>query len=188
MQQFFPHRNIHKETWTFPDGTTGNQIDHIHVTDILYVMSYSGAHCNTGHFLVIAKIRQRIMAMEQKMGEKTELYNVDSLKDGVEVKLKYREGISKDLQESEPSSSSAEECWERIKTSVTKNAEEVIGVRPKQETNNWYDEECQRNIEDRNNARLKMLRQTKRESMDEFKEKRRVASDTCKKEKRKWKN
>jgi endonuclease/exonuclease/phosphatase family metal-dependent hydrolase len=88
MQYFFPHRNTHKETWTFPDGTTRNQIDHIiiharHVTDILYVRSYSRADCNTDHFLVRAKMRQRIMAMKQKMGEKTELYNVDSLKDGV---------------------------------------------------------------------------------------------------------
>jgi hypothetical protein len=83
------------------------------------------------------------------------------------------------LQESEPSSSSAEECWERIKTSVTKNAE-VIGFRPKQERNTWLDEECQRKIEDRNNARLIMLWQTKRESVEQFKEKRRAESDPVK--------
>jgi protein associated with RNAse G/E len=34
------------------------------------------------------------------MGKKTKIYDTDSLKDG-EVKLKYQEDISKDLQESE---------------------------------------------------------------------------------------
>jgi hypothetical protein len=72
---FFLHSNIHKETWISPDGTTRNQTDHIiidarHTTDMLVLRSYRGANCNTDHFLVRAKMRQRIMAMKQRMGKK----------------------------------------------------------------------------------------------------------------------
>jgi endonuclease/exonuclease/phosphatase family metal-dependent hydrolase len=57
----FPHRNNHKYTWTFPDGKTHNQIDHILVdrrrhSNILYVRFYWA----TDHYLVVAKVRERL--------------------------------------------------------------------------------------------------------------------------------
>ena len=57
----FPHRNIHKDTWTSPDENTHSHIDHILIdrrwhSSILDVRSFRGADCETDHYLVVAKV------------------------------------------------------------------------------------------------------------------------------------
>ena len=61
----FPHRNIHKYSWTSPDGITHNQIDHVQVDkrrqlSIIDVRSLRRADCDTDHYLVVATIRERL--------------------------------------------------------------------------------------------------------------------------------
>jgi len=66
----FPHRNIHKYTWTYLDGKTHNQIGHV-LTDrrwhsrVLDVRSFRRADCDTDQYLVIAKVRERLAVGKQ---------------------------------------------------------------------------------------------------------------------------
>ena len=61
----FPHRDIQKQTWTSPDDMIHNQIDHILIdkrrqSSIIDIRSFRGADCDTDHYLVIAKSRERL--------------------------------------------------------------------------------------------------------------------------------
>jgi endonuclease/exonuclease/phosphatase family metal-dependent hydrolase len=70
----FPHRNIHTYTWTFPDGKTDNQIDHLLVdrrrhSYVLDVRLFRAADCDSDHCLVVAKVRDRLAVNKQRSQE-----------------------------------------------------------------------------------------------------------------------
>jgi len=59
----FPHRNIHKCTWTSPDGQTYNQIDQILIdrkwhSNIIDVRSFRGADCDIDNYLLVQMLRK----------------------------------------------------------------------------------------------------------------------------------
>jgi hypothetical protein len=66
----FPHRNIHKYTWTSPDWNTHNQIDRILIdrrrhSIVLDVRSFRAADCDTGHYLVVANLGRDVECKEK---------------------------------------------------------------------------------------------------------------------------
>jgi hypothetical protein len=84
----FPHCNIHKYTWNFPEGKMHNQTDHI-LTDrrqrsgILHVRSFRGADRDTDHYLALAKVRERLAVSKQAAQKiEMEIFNLKKINEG----------------------------------------------------------------------------------------------------------
>ena len=65
VSTMFPHKNIHKYTWTAPNGRVRNQIDHVAVNgkfkrSVRDTRSYRGADCGSDHNLIITTARLRL--------------------------------------------------------------------------------------------------------------------------------
>jgi hypothetical protein len=95
----FPHRNIYKYTWKSPDGKTHNRIDHILVdrrrhSDVLDIRSFRAADCDIGHYLVVAKVTERLEVNKQRSQRlHMEMFNLKKLNE-VEGKEQFRVEVS----------------------------------------------------------------------------------------------
>jgi endonuclease/exonuclease/phosphatase family metal-dependent hydrolase len=96
----FAHRNIHKHTST-SDGVKHNQIDHVLIdkrhSNALDVRSFSGADCNTDHYLVVVKLRERILVSKRaRLKFDLKIFDLRKFRD-VEVKGNSRWKSQTDL-------------------------------------------------------------------------------------------
>jgi hypothetical protein len=159
----FPHRDIHKHTWTSPDGVTHNQIDHVLIDkrhlNILGVRSFRGADCDTDHYLVVEKLRERISVSKRaRQNFDLERYDLKKLND-VEVKEKYQVEISNRFAalESLDESSDINNAWESIRENIKTSAKENLGYQKLKHNKPWFDHECSKLIDQRKQAKLQWL-------------------------------
>jgi hypothetical protein len=91
----FPHHNINKYTWTSPDGKINNHIvlilkDRQRHSCVPDVCSIRAADCDTDHYLIVARVRERLSVNKQRSHRfHMERFNLKKLNE-VEGKEKYR--------------------------------------------------------------------------------------------------
>jgi hypothetical protein len=95
----FPHRNIHKYTWTSSDGKTHNQIGHILIdrrwhSSIFDMRYFRGADCDTEHYLAVEKFREG-QAVSKQAAQKfdAERFNLKNVSE-LEVRKQYQLKVS----------------------------------------------------------------------------------------------
>jgi len=118
-------RNILKYTWTSPDGKNRNQTDHILIdrrwhSSILDVRSFRGADYDIDHYLVFARVRERLAASKQSAQKfDVERLNLRKLNE-LEVRKQYDIKISNRFATLENiwDSEDINRAWENIKENI----------------------------------------------------------------------
>jgi len=162
--KIFPHRNIHKYTWTLPDWKTLNQTDHILIerrwqTSILEVLRFWGAHCDTDHYLVFAKVRERL-AVSKQAAQKFdgERFNPRKLNE-LEVIKQYQIEMSNRFAALENLSDNKDinRAWENIKETSKTSATQCLGLHELKQHKPWFDEECLGFLDKRKKATMQWV-------------------------------
>jgi len=187
----FPHRNIHKYTWTSPDGNTHNQLDHVLIerrrqSSILDVRSFRVADCDSDHYLVVAKLRERL-AVNKKSAKKfeRERFNLRKLNE-LEVKEKYQIEITNRFAalENLDFDEDVNMAWENIKENIKTSAKESLGLHEWKQHKLWFDTECLDFLDQRKLAKMRWIQDRSRSNVDNLNNVRRDASRHFRKKRR----
>ena len=114
------------------------------LSNIFYIRSFRGAKCDTGNYLVVAKVRDRLAASKKAAQkfyiERFNLRKLSELKVSKEyqIKVSYRFVALDNLNESEDINS----AWENIKENVKSSAKESLGPHDLKQHKSWFGEEC----------------------------------------------
>ena len=167
----YPRKDMHKGNWKIPGTEDTNQIDHILVskiwaTYIENIRTYRGANSDSDHFLVGARLKQKIAPITRNRIENRKRCNIDK-PDETEVQSHYQQEIQKELK-GKPPSNDIEEEWAYIKEAIITSAQNVIGEKQNERNEEWYEQEGREMIKAKRKGRLKCIQRNTRTNQEEY--------------------
>jgi len=113
-------------------------------SSILDVRSFRGADCDTDHYLVIAKVRERL-AVGKRAAQRFERqrFNLRNLNES-EVREHYQIEITNRFAalENVNNEENVNRTWKHIKENIQTSAKESLGLHELNQNKPWFDEEC----------------------------------------------
>ncbi|VDP55033.1 unnamed protein product [Schistosoma margrebowiei] len=131
----FPHKRIVKTTWTSPDHTTQNQIDHICIKKtfrrtIEDVRTKRGADIASDHHLLVAKMKSKLKKHWTVGRTISQKFNTAFLQDTNKLN-KFKIVLSNNFQAFHGllngEGTTVESNWKGIKEAITSTCHEVLG-------------------------------------------------------------
>jgi hypothetical protein len=183
----------HKYTWTSPDGVTHNQIDHVLIdkrrhSNILGVRSFRGVDCDTDHYLVVAKLREKI-SVSKRARQNSDLERFDLKKlDDIVVKAKYQLEISNRVAalESLDESFDINNAWESIRENIKISVKYNLGHHRLKHNKPWFDDECSKLTDQQKQAKLQWLQNPNQINGDNLQNLRHETSRTFRNKKKEY--
>jgi hypothetical protein len=165
----FPHRNIHKFNWTSPDGKKHNEIGFILIGrrrrfSILDVQTFRAADCDTDHYLVVAKIRKRlVVSIQTRQRVHKERLNPRKLNE-VGGKEQYHFEISNSFAAVENLDTEVDinRALETIRENIKISAKESLGYLELKKHKPWFDERCSKLLEEKEKIQIAVVTGSKR--------------------------
>ena len=143
----FPHRNTFKYKWSYAGGKTHNQIYHILIDrrwrpSILDVRSARGTDCDTDHYPVVAKAREKLEVSKQAAqnvdGESFNLRKLNEEEDRKQnqIEISNRFAALENVSDSED----IKRAWENIKDNIKASAtcKEGLGLYELKHYKLWF--------------------------------------------------
>jgi RNAse (barnase) inhibitor barstar len=138
------------------------------------------------HFIVRAKIKLRLSVEWRKKTVSIKRFNTEDLKNQ-EIKRQYKNKLKETLRLTE-SSNNVDSLWNEIENSVKTAATEVLGFEKRKTRKKWFDEQCKKASNERDIARIKMLKNPSEENKRVLSVRQRETKQLFRKKKRTWEN
>ena len=183
----FMHRDIHKLTWTSPDGRTQSQIDHIIINgkwrhSLLDVRVKRQADVGSDHNLVVAKLKLKLRKVRLGV-EKKPRFDVDKLKNP-DTKKQFVLELKNRFQVLQNDTSISMDNFNKI---LSEAGESTLGFR-KGRKSKWISDNTWKEIEERKMLKKKLLStksaRIREKIADQYREQDKSVNNSARKDKR----